>query len=138
MNFYEFNEKLKKEKLLNEQGFVRQLGNMIGQGFQGGADALQRSMKQGFQQIGDIQNAKQMKIDAKGMKDVEDHMQKVATTLGIDPKELQQEIKALVSKIEEIKSRAPAPAEAPAQSNATVPQNTSSPAVGGDWSSFQV
>lgn len=130
MNFYEFNEKLKKEKLLNEQGFFGKVGNMIGQGFNQGADVLQRSMNQGFQQMGNVQDKIQMNTDAKGMKNVEDHLAKIAKQLGLDPTQLTNEIQAFVKKINELKS-----STAPQTQQ---PQQTSAPPVQGDWSSFQV
>lgn len=129
MNFYEFNERLKKEKLLNEQN--PGLLGMIGQGFKQGTQALGNSMNMGFQQIGNIQNAQQMKIDAKGMKDIESHLANVAKQLGVDPSQINGEIQALVKKITELKASA-APAQ-PQQGQ----QQTSAPPVQGDWSSFQ-
>lgn len=129
MNFYEFNERLKKEKLLNEQN--PGLLGMISQGFKQGAQALGNSMNMGFQQIGNIQNAQQMKIDAKGMKNIETHLANVAKQLGVDPSQINSEIQAFVKKITELKASA-----APAQPQQNT-QRTSAPPVQGDWSSFQ-
>ena len=133
MNFYEFNEKLKKEKLLNEQGFLGKMGGMIGQGLNQGADVLQRSMNQGFQKMGNVQNKIQMNTDAKGMKDIENHLIQVAKQLGVEPTQITDEIQAFVKKITDIKS-----SMAPQQTQQNANVNKSAPPVQGDWSNFQV
>ena len=126
MNFYELNEKLKKEKL-NESflGNMKQaagnIGNMIGQNFLQGTEALKTSTNQGWQQVQQAQNAQQNKINLKSEKDISAHLSHVAKKMGVDPKELQQEIQAFVNKLNQIKTAAAAakPAEAPSEAPKT-------------------
>lgn len=116
MNFYEFSEKLKKQKI--NESFLKAMGNvgnMIGQNFLQGTEALKTSTNQGWQQIQNAQNAQQNKINAKSEKDIATHLSQVAQSLGVDPKELQQEIQSFVNKLNQIKAASDAakPTEAP-------------------------
>lgn len=137
MNFYELNEKLKKEKL-NESflGNMKQaagnIGNMIGQNFLQGTEALKTSTDQGWQQVQQAQNAQQNKINLKSEKDVSAHLSHVAKNLGVDPKELQQEIQAFVNKLNQLKA-----ASAAAKPETAPPEATSAPKTSGSgWESL--
>lgn len=131
MNFYEFNEKLKEQKI--KEGIL----GSIGQNFQQGFNALNKSMGQGWQQINQMQNARQSQIDANETKNLQTHLAQLITKMGLDPNNLQGEMKALFEKIEELKKAAEASAPAAGTPTSTPTATpTGSPIGGTDWGSL--
>jgi hypothetical protein len=122
MNFYEFNKKLMEQKI--KEGIL----GSIGQNFQQGFNTLNKSMGQGWQQIDQMQNARQNQINSNETKNLQNHLAQLIKKMGLDPNNLQNEIKTLFEKIEEMKKTAEAETTAAGSPTPT-------PSVS-DWSSL--